>query len=141
MKLYVYTDGASRGNPGESASGYLILDQTRKLLQKHVFYNGVCTNNVAEYNAVIVALKKSLGIGGSEVTLVSDSKLVINQLAGNYKTKDRRLRALNTAARKLLDAFKKRELLNVPRENRYISMVDMELNRFLDDKAAGQEKV
>lgn len=136
MTLYIYTDGASRGNPGESASGYVIMDTRHTPLYRHVFYNGRCTNNVAEYKAIIAALKKALGMGrdGTELVLASDSRLVINQLAGKYKVKDKELKKLNTAARSLLKKFEKYELLNVPRENRYVSGVDAELNTFLDGK-------
>ncbi len=136
MKLFVYTDGASRGNPGESASGYLILDTWRSPIYKHVFYNGKCTNNVAEYKAIVAALKKAAGMHAGEIDLVltSDSKLVINQLAGNYKIKSKELKLLNNEAAILLAKFHSYELLNVPRENRYISEVDGELNAFLDRK-------
>lgn len=136
MKIYVYTDGASRGNPGESASGYCILDAWHTPVYKHVFYNRRCTNNVAEYKAIVAALKKALSIqkGGIELVLASDSELVISQLSGVYKTKNRDLKLLNKEARTLLGKFEKYELLNVPRENRYVSMVDKELNEFLDRK-------
>jgi ribonuclease HI len=136
MKVCIYTDGASRGNPGESASGYLIFDAKHSLLEEEVFYNGVCTNNVAEYKAIVAALKRALKEHGNEVELVlhSDSRLVVNQLAGNYKIKDAKLKLLNKEARTLLKKFRKYELLNVPRENKYVSMVDKALNDFLDEQ-------
>jgi ribonuclease HI len=134
MKVYIYTDGASRGNPGESASGYLILDASHSLICERVFYNGVCTNNVAEYSAIIAALKKALSIGSEEIVLHSDSQLVVNQLSGGYKVRNKGLRSLNSDAKALLKKFKSYELLNVPRENREISAVDKKLNSFLDRK-------
>jgi len=66
MDLYIYTDGASRGNPGKSASGYLILDSSNKPLLKEVFYNGRKTNNFAEYMAIIAALEKVAKLYGYE---------------------------------------------------------------------------
>ena len=137
MTLYLYTDGASRGNPGESASGYLILDYRDRVLAKRVFYNGVCTNNVAEYKAIIAALKRAAGMANEseEIILHSDSELVVNQLGGHYKVKDAKLRVLNAQARSLLKKFNSYELLSVRRENRHVSAVDKELNRFLDRKA------
>lgn len=132
--MYVYTDGASRGNPGESASGYHILDASRKLLYKHTFYNGVCTNNAAEYRAVIAALKKAISMGCDEVVLHSDSRLVINQISGTYKIRSKKLGALNAEARALLRKFSRHELLNVPRENKEVCAVDKEINLFLDKK-------
>ena len=141
MTLYIYTDGASRGNPGESASGYRILDYKDNLLTRRVFYNGVCTNNVAEYKAIIAALKKALRMvnEGEAMVLHSDSELVINQLSGNYKIKDSKLKPLNREVMLLLKKFSKYELLSVRRENRHISQVDSELNEFLDEKL--QDKV
>lgn len=140
MKLYVYTDGASRRKSGEgageSASGYLIFDEKHSLVDEEVFYNGVCTNNVAEYKAIIAALRRVLRAHGNRVELVlsSDSRLVVNQLAGSYKIKDAKLKILNREARALLKKFREYELLSVRRENRYVSTVDKALNEFLDEK-------
>ncbi len=132
MKLHAYTDGAARGNPGKGASGYLIADAQHKVLAHHAFANGTCTNNVAEYKAIIAALKKALEMGCDRIVLSSDSRLAINQLSGNYKVKDRVLKQLSREAMGLLARFGKYELLNVPRENRYVSAVDKELNELLD---------
>jgi ribonuclease HI len=136
--LYIYTDGASRGNPGESASGYRFLDSSRRLLRQHVLYNGVCTNNVAEYSAIIAALKDAIKMGNKEIILHSDSKLVVNQLCGSYKIKDAKMKKLNDEAVALLAGFDKWELLCVPRENREVGAVDKALNVFLDGR--GKEK-
>lgn len=134
MTLYIYTDGAARGNPGESASGYLILDYKDRVVAKRVFYNGVCTNNVAEYKAIIAALRKAASVAGESepIVLHSDSELVVNQLSGNYRVKNARMRELNKEAKMLLKRFGSYELLSVRRENRHVSAVDKELNRFLD---------
>jgi ribonuclease HI len=140
MTLYVYTDGASRGNPGMSASGYLILDYKDRELAKRVFYNGVCTNNAAEYRAIIAALKKAVAMAseGEELVLHSDSELVVNQLSGNYRVKDPELKKLNLEARKLLKKFGRYQLLAVRRENKHIGVVDRALNAFLDEKEIGK---
>ncbi|MDE1873543.1 MAG: ribonuclease HI family protein [Candidatus Micrarchaeota archaeon] len=140
MTLYVYTDGASRGNPGESASGYLILDYRDRQLAKRVFYNGTCTNNVAEYKAIVAALKKAVSIRheGEQLVLHSDSELVVNQLSGRYRVKDAGLRKLNLEAKRLLKRFGSYELLAVRRENRHVSAVDKELNLFLDKNKLGE---
>ena len=139
VKIYAYTDGAARGNPGESASGYHLLDGSHKLLVRHAFYNGICTNNVAEYRAVVAALKKTLELFGAEtdVVVVSDSNLVINQLSGKYKVKSENLKALNNEGRDLLSRFKSHRLLNVRRENEHVARVDGELNGLLDRKEGG----
>ncbi len=134
MLVYVYTDGASRSNPGKSASGYEIFDSSHKLLAKKSVYNGVKTNNQAEYIAVIEALGKVGKEYGyaNDVDLYSDSELMIRQLRGVYKVKERNLKVLNAKARELIGKFKSVKLNNVPRENGHISSVDASLNELLD---------
>ncbi|MGC8547876.1 MAG: ribonuclease HI family protein [Candidatus Micrarchaeia archaeon] len=134
MKLLIYTDGASRGNPGKSASGYCIYDSQYNLLKQDVFYNGIATNNEAEYKAIVAALKAALEFGkDSEIVLSSDSKLAINQLLGKFKIKSGELKKLNNEATRLLGMFKSYRLENPRRSNSYISKVDKQLNLFLDE--------
>jgi len=134
MNLYIYTDGASRGNPGKSASGYLILDSSNKPLLKEVFYNGRKTNNFAEYMAIIAALEKVAKLYGYEnnVTLTSDSEVAVKQINGLYKVKEKHLKELNKRVIELASKFKSCKFQNAKRENKYIAIVDRELNRFLD---------
>ena len=100
MKFYVYTDGAARGNPGGVLPGLVVLDVKRRVVLKKSFYNGIKTNNVAEYLAIIAALKILIEQYGSgdQIELFSDSELVVNQLNHNYKVKDKRLKELNKEA-------------------------------------------
>jgi len=134
MDLYIYTDGASRGNPGKSASGYLILDSSNKPLLKEVFYNGRKTNNFAEYMAIIAALEKVAKLYGYEnnVTLTSDSEVAVKQINGLYKVKEKHLKELNKRVIELASKFKSCKFQNAKRENKFIAIVDRELNRFLD---------
>jgi len=151
MNLYIYTDGASRGNPGKSASGYLILDSSNKPLLKEVFYNGRKTNNFAEYMAIIAALEKVAKLYGYEnnVTLTSDSEVAVKQINGLYKVKEKHLKELNKRVIELASKFKSCKFQNAKRENKFIAMVDRELNRFLDkmedniikDKSSKQSKL
>jgi len=135
MDIYIYTDGASRGNPGKSASGYLILDSSNKPLLKEVFYNGRKTNNFAEYMAIIAALEKVAKLYGYEnnITLTSDSEVAVKQINGLYKVREKHLKELNKRVIELAMKFKSCKFQNAKRENRYIAMVDRELNRFLDE--------
>ena len=139
MIVYVYTDGASRSNPGKSASGYLVLDSDDNILLQKSFYNGIKTNNIAEYLAIIAALESVAHEYGyeTELNLYSDSKLAINQLKGEYKVKNPELKKLNTEAVSTLKKFSQYNLFNVPREHQHISEVDAELNVLLD-KYEGQ---
>lgn len=134
MMLYIYTDGAARGNPGPSASGYQIYDKDHKLMIKASLFNGFKTNNFAEYYAVISALErvsKEFGFD-VDVQLSSDSELIVHQLKGDYKVKDAKLKALNKMASELIHQFRHFNIYNVPRSNRHISAVDKELNLLLD---------
>ena len=134
MLLNIYTDGASRNNPGKSASGYEILDSAHNTLSKKSFYNGIKTNNEAEYLAIIAALLETAENYGYdiEINLRSDSRLVISQLNGDFKVKSHELKKLHYDALSLAGKFKLCKLHNVPRENAYISRVDAELNTLLD---------
>jgi ribonuclease HI len=134
MLFYVYTDGASRSNPGKSASGYELFDKEHKLIAKESMYNGIKTNNQAEYIAIIEALGRigrDFGFG-NELYVYSDSQLVVRQLLGEYKVKEKELRVLHSRAADLIKRFNSVKITNVPRENEHISSVDASLNELLD---------
>ncbi len=135
MKLYVYTDGAARGNPGKSASGYMVLDEKGRKLLGRVFYNGIKTNNFAEYNAILRALETAKRRYGrrDQIVLFSDSMLVVNQINGIYRAKDARLYSMKAKVLALAKNFASCTFTNVPRENRHIKAVDSALNIFLDN--------
>lgn len=98
MKLTIYTDGASRGNPGPASYGFLISDDKGQFLLEEGKCIGITTNNVAEYTAVLEALKQiKKNIPGKEIesiTLFADSKLVAEQLSGRYKIKSPHLKPI-----------------------------------------------
>lgn len=97
MKIIIYTDGASRGNPGPASYGFTITDETGKLLHGEGKYIGETTNNVAEYTAVITALswvKDHFRDQKLQVNLFADSKLVAEQLSGRYKVKSAHLKPI-----------------------------------------------
>ena len=98
MKLIVYTDGASRGNPGPASYGFTISDDKGQFLHQQGRYIGRTTNNVAEYTGVLEALKfinrKYKTKKPHEVSLYADSKLVAEQLSGRYKIKNAKLKLI-----------------------------------------------
>ncbi|TSC87828.1 MAG: ribonuclease HI [Microgenomates group bacterium Gr01-1014_7] len=97
MKLIIFTDGASRGNPGPASYGFTVADENGKLLHEGGEYIGETTNNVAEYTAVIRALnwvKKKYGNQRVQVNLFADSKLVAEQLSGRFKVKSTHLKPI-----------------------------------------------
>ncbi len=134
--INVYTDGAARGNPGPSASGYVIRDAGGKLVGANSVYNGIKTNNFAEYTALVLALewctKNIMDHKDYDLRVFSDSELMIRQLRGEYKVKSRDLLHLNGKARQLLAKFKSSTLKNLPRSDPGIKEVDEALNVLLD---------
>ncbi|TSC64311.1 MAG: ribonuclease HI, partial [Microgenomates group bacterium Gr01-1014_93] len=97
MKLIIFTDGASRGNPGPASYGFTISNGSGKLLHEEGCYIGQTTNNVAEYTAVLKALewvRKNLNTRDLEINLFADSKLVAEQLSGRYKIKAAHLKPI-----------------------------------------------
>jgi ribonuclease HI len=93
-KIIIYTDGGSKGNPGPSGIGIVFCNQKKQVIKKYSEYLGKATNNVAEYKAVIFALKKFKALFGkklaksTEIELKSDSELLVRQLNGEYKILD-----------------------------------------------------
>lgn len=95
MKLTIFTDGASRGNPGPASYGFLIRDASGKTIYNEGKYLGTQTNNFAEYSAVLSALEYvKKHFDKAEVTFFMDSKLVVEQLSGRYKIKSLNLMGL-----------------------------------------------
>jgi len=104
MQLNVFCDGGARGNPGPAATGFLIKDQKGKILEKTGKFIGQTTNNVAEYQAVIEALKwlkDNFRLTISSYQFFLDSKLIVNQLNGLFKIKNGKLRELVVEIRQL----------------------------------------
>ncbi len=121
-KLIVYTDGGARGNPGPAALGVVIQDAQGHLIKKYGEALGTKTNNEAEYEAVISALKKIKALLGKEKTrkltveVRMDSEFVSRQLNGEYKIEEERLFGLFIKIWNLRMDFGKLLFLHVPRE-------------------------
>ncbi len=133
--ITIYTDGASRGNPGISLSGYIIF-RNSTLIKKGIIENGIATNNFAEHNAIYNSLKwcseNVENLKKYDIVLYSDSQLAINQLNGAYKIKNIKLKALCSKTMALIDKFKSLKFINVRRSDSNISEVDSMLNEHLD---------
>jgi ribonuclease HI len=130
-RLHIYTDGASRGNPGRAAIAFLILDERGKTLKAYSRAIGIATNNEAEYRAVIKALETATGMA-REVALTSDSEVVVSQLSGRYKVKAANLRQLFARAKSLENKFSMVRYSHVRRSNPFISKADSMVNHALD---------
>ncbi len=127
----IYTDGASRGNPGKSASSFVVV-KDGKVIYFSSSYIGIDTNNVAEYKAIIAAMKFCIESGIKEVIITSDSKLVISQLTGAYKVKSEHLKALYESVKKMTGKLNRVEFKNVRRGNKFVKIADKLCNIMLD---------
>ncbi len=115
-KLIIFTDGGARGNPGPAGIGIVIYDEKKKLVAEFSAFLGVATNNQAEYQALIAALKKAGELGASELDCYLDSELVVKQLKREYKVKNKDLAPLFLTIHNLSLNFKKISYTHIPRE-------------------------
>ncbi len=121
-KVTIYTDGGSRGNPGASAIGVVFCNEKGEAFKKYAEFLGEATNNEAEYQAVIFALKKFKTLfgkkiaEGAEVQVKSDSELMVRQLNGQYKIFEEKIAKLFLEIWNLKIDFKKIKFSLIPRE-------------------------
>src|SRR5213079_1526152 len=94
MKAKLSTDGGSRGNPGPAAFGYVLEAEDGHVLAAHGEAIGRATNNVAEYRGLVAGLARAAELGVRELEVVSDSELLVKQMAGEYRVKNEALREL-----------------------------------------------
>jgi ribonuclease HI len=116
MAYRIYSDGASRGNPGPSGIGAVILDGKGKVVHEIAKYIGEVTNNVAEYEALLEALDHCVKKGLSPVEILADSQLLIRQLSGVYKVKHENIIPLFKRAKEYLVHLEVTGFTHVPRE-------------------------
>lgn len=132
MILTIFTDGASRGNPGKAAYGFVVFNEDKKKIFEEGKYLGIETNNFAEYTAVLEALeyvgknfKKNVAIN-----FYMDSRLVVEQLSGRFKIKSANLKPLIAQIKEFELRFKKISYTHVPRPENYLA--DAQANIALD---------
>lgn len=117
MTIHAFTDGASRGNPGESGIGVILRDEKGNTLTTHKSYIGQTTNNVAEYRAMLACLKMAEKFQCQRLVVHSDSELMVRQLQGKYKVKDPELKTHFGQVQQLLrNASFEFEIIHVARE-------------------------
>ena len=128
MIARIYSDGASRGNPGPAAAAFIILDKNGKTLAKRSTYIGIATNNKAEYVAFTHALEEALRINVNEAKCYSDSELLVKQLKGKYRVKSQNLFPLYVKVKEMELKFNKICFVHVPRTNLIIRKADRMAN-------------
>lgn len=116
VELVLYTDGASRGNPGPAGAGVHITDARGETLAERYEYLGECTNNVAEYRALLMGIEEVAKFTPRRTRICLDSELVVKQLNGDYRVRNRGLMPFYRQAREMLAGLGSYELLHVPRE-------------------------
>lgn len=127
----IYSDGGSRGNPGPSASAFVILGPSHDVIDQGGEYLGYATSNQAEYMGVLLGLQRARDIGIKNIEFRIDSMLVVNQLKGLYTIKNKELVPINEKIKGLLGSFSRVRFNHVPRElNR---QADHLVNKILDE--------
>lgn len=120
MRATLHCDGASRGNPGEAGIGCIIFINDNKKIEISE-YIGKTTNNVAEYKALIRGLEETLKEGADEIDIFSDSELLVRQILGIYKVKNKKLIELYEKVKELLSKLKSYKIIHINREHNSIA--------------------
>ena len=129
--LTMYSDGGSRGNPGNAAYGVVAV-QSGRIVREASKFLGVCTNNCAEYRGLIAAMNIALDLGGAEVEFVMDSQLVFRQMTGQYAVRSPDMKALYEDAKVFASLIPKVSFRNVRRSEEFIPRADELVNIELD---------
>jgi ribonuclease HI len=139
MKFRLYSDGGSRGNPGDSAFAYIVCDHEGHEVSSGSNYLGTMTNNEAEYRGLLAGLRDLQGRGATEVEVFMDSELVIKQLKGQYRVKAANLAPLYREAVEILTGFASAKVTHVRREHEMIVKADAMVNWTLDQQALARK--
>ena len=130
-KLIVYIDGTSKGNPGKASIGFIIQDNSGKILKQGGASIGTTTCNVAEYIALITGLIEAFNFSREEVEVRSDSLLLVRQMQGRYKIKNEWLQKLNFIAGRLVAQYKKLTFVHIARQEN--KQADKLANSYIED--------
>jgi ribonuclease HI len=128
----LHCDGACRGNPGVGGAGAAITDANGKVLWEGKEFLGHCTNNIAEYRALILGLKGALQAGYKRLDVYLDSELLARQISGSYRVKNEILKGLMREVRSLLASFDEVQVQHVLRCNN--ARADKLANLAIDEK-------
>jgi ribonuclease HI len=131
-RLTLFSDGASRGNPGLAGAGIQILDHAKNEILAASKFLGQCTNNEAEYQALLFGLQEARRLGGKSINIFLDSELIVRQISGRYQVKNERLKALFAQVKKELAHFSPHQTRHVPRAQN--QRADQMANRAIDER-------
>ncbi len=129
----LFTDGACRGNPGIGGAGAVLLDERGEVLATGKKYLGQCTNNIAEYEALILGVEEALNRKYRRLHIRLDSELLVKQVLGEYKVKNPRLKILMERLRHLLSKLETYTIQHTAREGN--ALADALANEAIDGVA------
>lgn len=129
-QLMIRTDGGSRGNPGPAAAAFVLSNSAGRQIEARAFFLGRTTNNVAEYTGLVKALEAAKRLNAEQVTVFSDSELLVRQVNGQYKVKSEQIRPLFQQARELLGKFQSWKVQHLSRDKN--AQADELVNRALN---------
>jgi ribonuclease HI len=115
LRLVVHVDGGARGNPGPAAAGAVLRRPDGELVAEASRTLGRATNNVAEYEGLLLGLERARELGATEVEVINDSELIAKQVNGQYKVKHVDMKPLHARARAALRGFDAWSIRSVPR--------------------------
>jgi len=130
-RFQLFTDGASRGNPGQAGAGIVLRGPDGGVACCEKKFLGICTNNEAEYKALNLGLETALKQKCLSLEIFLDSELVVRQLEGIYKIKNARLSELSRESKRLLSLFDSYSISHIPREKN--AAADRLANEAIDD--------
>jgi ribonuclease HI len=133
VKAKLFTDGGSRGNPGPAAYGFVLEAEDGTVIDARGEAIGIATNNVAEYAALVAGLERALEAGVVELEVVSDSELLVKQMRGEYRVKNKALQDLVLDASRLARKIHRVTYTAVRREHNVLA--DKLVNEALDAAA------
>lgn len=133
--LVLFADGGSRGNPGPAGAGAVLVDSAGRQVATWHRYLGHATNNVAEYQALIMGLEGVLDLGATELAVRLDSELLVRQINGAYQVKSPQLKPLYQQARALAGRFARISFQHIPREQNVVA--DRLANLAMDNPVPG----
>jgi len=137
--IIIFSDGGSRGNPGPSAAGFVVLNSRQEVIDEGGEYLGITTNSEAEYQGLRLGLERAIELGYKKVDFKLDSMMVVNQMRGQYKIKNRELWPIHERIRMLMTHFDRVTFTHVNR--RFNQLADGMVNKTLDAHKMGEMAV
>jgi ribonuclease HI/probable phosphoglycerate mutase len=135
-RCVLYSDGASRGNPGHGGAGAVLMTEKGEVLLTVHQYLGLCTNNVAEYKALIYGLEGAVKQGCRRIEILMDSELLVRQINNVYRVKNANLIDLMKEVRKWLARFEAYEVKHIRRTQNMLA--DQLANQAIDEAMASE---